>query len=323
MITNSLYRDIMSDYDRIQTKNRHLLEQRKEEIHAKFPLYKELDQSVSALCLMQGRKMLAGDTAALAQMKQELRSIVEQKKSILKDNGYRDDYLDPIYDCSDCQDTGYLKDNQRCHCLKSRISGALSELSGLSKLIKTENFDHLSTEYYEGEDLSRFEITVQKAKKFVSDFSSDYHNLLFYGTVGTGKSFLSCCIAKELLDEGYQVLYFSSRTLFDKIAEYTFSAKDKEALSQFYENLYGCDLLIIDDLGTEIVNSFVSSELFSCVNERHCQKRATIINSNISLEELSTHYSERLFSRITSNFELLKFTGKDIRMYKKRLANRK
>jgi DNA replication protein DnaC len=141
--------------------------------------------------------------------------------------------------------------------------------------------------------------------------------------VGTGKSFLSCCIARELLDAGKSVKYFSAGALFDKISDLTFRSKEKETRSYFYQELYDCDLLIIDDLGTELVNAFVASELFDCLNERHLREKATIISSNISLEELRDHYSERIFSRITSHFELLKFTGPDIRMYKKRIANRK
>ena len=206
--------------------------------------------------------------------------------------------------------------------MKQKIAHYLYEQSGLENLLETENFSHLSTAYYQGEDLARFKKTVQNARKFVSDFSSHYHNLLFYGTVGTGKSFLSCCIAKELLDAGYCVLYFSACSLFDRISEYTFGSKDRENLAQFYQDLYACDLLIIDDLGTELSNGFVASELFTILNERHLRKRSTIISSNISLEELSEHYSERLFSRITSNYELFKFTGSDIRIQKK-LSGRK
>ena len=271
---------------------------------------------------MQGRKLLSGDKQALDDMKKQLHALSAQKQQMLKEHGYPADYLEPVYDCPDCQDTGYLPDHSKCHCMKQKIAHYLYEQSGLENLLETENFSHLSTDYYQGEDLARFKKTVLNARKFVSDFSSHYHNLLFYGTVGTGKSFLSCCIAKELLDAGYCVLYFSACSLFDRISEYTFGSKDRENLAQLYQDLYACDLLIIDDLGTELSNGFVASELFTILNERHLRKRSTIISSNISLEELSEHYSERLFSRITSNYELFKFTGSDIRIQKK-LSGRK
>ena len=317
MITNTQHRAIITEYDRIQAKNRHLLTLRKEEIYAKIPEYKEISDSISTLCIAQGKKMLLGDEGALSEMKAQLHALTAKKADLLASYGYPADYLDPIYDCPDCQDTGYLPDNSHCHCMKQRMIYHLYEQSGLMKLLETENFDHLSMEYYDGEDRVKFEKAVQNAKKFIEDFGSHYRNLFFCGTVGTGKSFLSCCIAKEVMDRGYSVIYFSANALFQKIAEYTFTTKDKEALAQFKNDLLGCDLLIIDDLGTESVNSFVTAELFHCLNERHLHRRSTIISSNLTIEELRDYYSERLFSRMISNYDFLKFTGNDIRKYKK------
>ena len=207
MITNFQFKAITADYEKIQNKNRHILLQRKEEIYARIPAYQELEQQISSLCIMQGRKLLSGDKQALDDMKKQLHVLSAQKQQLLKEHGYPADYLDPVYDCPDCQDTGYLPDHSKCHCMKQKIAHYLYEQSGLENLLETENFSHLSTDYYQGEDLTRFKKTVQNARKFVSDFSSHYRNLLFYGTVGTGKSFLSCCIAKELLDAGYCVHY--------------------------------------------------------------------------------------------------------------------
>lgn len=317
MITNTQHRAIITEYDRIQTKNRHRLQERKEEVYARIPQYKDISDSISSLCIAQGRKMLLGDTQALEEMKQQLRELTLKKAALLKEHGYPEDYLEPIYDCPDCQDSGYLPDNSRCHCMKQRMICHLYEQSGLMKLLETENFDHLSMEYYDGEDRVKFEKAVQSARKFIEDLGSHYRNLFFCGTVGTGKSFLSCCIAKEVMDKGYSVIYFSASALFQKISEYTFAMKDKEALAQFKNDLLGCDLLIIDDLGTESVNSFVTSELFNCLNERHLRQRSTIISSNLTIEELRDYYSDRLFSRMISNYDFLKFTGKDIRKYKK------
>ena len=154
----------------------------------------------------------------------------------------------------------------------------------------------------------------------MQNFKEDYHNLFFYGTVGTGKSFLSGCIAKELLETGNSVIYFSASGMFELLAMYSFDAV-KESLYGLYDDLYDCDLLIIDDLGTEITNNFVTSQLFSCLNQRHLRQKATLISTNISLEELRDRYSDRIFSRITSSFTLCKLTGPDIRILKRRMAN--
>ena len=169
----------------------------------------------------------------------------------------------------------------------------------------------------------RFETAAKASKKFVEDFKFDYQNLFFYGTVGTGKSFLSGCIAKELLDSGHSVIYFSAAGLFDLLAKATFETGNKDRLIRLQQDLSQCELLIIDDLGTEMTNSFVASSLFSILNERHLASRATIISTNLSLEELRDRYSDRTFSRISSNFKLYKLSGTDIRMYKKRIAHRK
>jgi DNA replication protein DnaC len=158
---------------------------------------------------------------------------------------------------------------------------------------------------------------VQICQSFIKLFDKDYQNLFFYGTVGTGKSFLSCCVAKELMDRGSLVIYFSSSQLFDTLSKSTFDKDSKEAISGISEDICDCDLLIIDDLGTELTNSFVSSQLFSCLNNRHLRKKSTIITTNLSLGELRDRYSDRIFSRITSNYKVCKLTGHDIRMLKK------
>ena len=105
------------------------------------------------------------------------------------------------------------------------------------------------------------------------------------------------------------------------LARYSFDYKEKDVLQDFYEDIYGCDLLIVDDLGTEITNNFVASQLFSCLNERNLRQKSTIISTNLSLEEIRDRYSDRIFSRITSSFSLCKLTGPDIRIYKKRFPN--
>lgn len=187
----------------------------------------------------------------------------------------------------------------------------------------TENFGSLSYDYYAGEDLEKFTRAVQICQNFVKTFNKGYRNLFFYGTVGTGKSFLSCCIAKELIDQGNLVIYFSASQLFDILSKSTFDKDSAEAASGISDDICDCDLLIIDDLGTELTNSFVSSQLFACLNNRHLRKKATIITTNLSLGELRDRYSDRIFSRITSNYDICKLTGRDIRMLKKTAATNK
>ena len=324
-LTNAQYNFIMKGYEQTRDRNRHLAQQRRLEVYAKLPEYGKLDESVGELSVAQARLLLNGDEEALTRLRSSLKDISRRKKELLQSAGYPADYLEPIYDCPDCKDTGYLDSEdglrRKCHCFRRQELNILYEQSHIRDMIASENFSTLSYEYYQGEDLLRFENCVKLCHNFVQNFKQDYHNLFFYGTVGTGKSFLSGCIAKELLQNGYSVIYFSSSGLFDSLARYSFDAKAKEALSGFYDDLFSCDLLIIDDLGTEMTNTFVSSQLFSVLNERHLRKKSTIISTNLSLEELRDRYSDRVFSRITSHFDLCKLTGPDIRMYKKRMQN--
>ena len=321
-LTNSQYDSIIREYEKTQIKNRHLLEKRFEEVHKSIPQYKEIEDTISSLCVSQGKKMLSGDDHALSELKEILKEKAESKSELLLKNGFPKNYLEPLYECQDCQDTGYIN-GEKCHCLKQAIISLLYEQSNIKEMIANENFENLSYSFYKVDDLNRFKNAVDASKKFIQDFNLDYHNLFFYGTVGTGKSFLSGCIAKELIEKGHSVIYFSASGLFEILSKNVFDYKNKEELNHLYDDLYNCELLIIDDLGTELTNNFVASSLFSCLNERHLRKHATIISTNLSLEELSIRYSERIFSRITSNFDLFKLSGQDIRMYKKRTANRK
>ena len=318
-LSNQQYESIMKGYEAVRTRNRHLLEERLRRVYSYLPEYKQLDQSVGAVSVAYGRKLLE-DGECLSDLHQALSEIRLKKRDLLLSAGFPEDYLDPIYDCPDCQDTGYLVgQNQKCHCLRDQEINLLYEQSNIRGMIRQENFSTLSFEYYEGEDRKRFQEAVRICLDFTQNFGKDYQNLFFYGTVGTGKSFLSGCIAYELLKSGHSVIYFSASGLFDTLARYSFDTKEKENLFPFYQDLYGCDLIIIDDLGTEVTNSFVTSQLFACLNERALRRKSTIISTNLSLEELRDRYSDRIFSRLTSNYILCKLTGPDIRIYKKRM----
>jgi len=321
-LTNSQYDTIIKGFEAKQTKNRRLLEERTAYVYSHVEGYKELDKSVSSISIAQGKKLLNGDDNALAELKCTIRELTERKKQLLLLAGLPADYLEPVYDCPDCKDTGYIN-GIKCHCFKQAVITMLYEQSGIRDMLESENFSSLSYEYYQGEDLARFKNTVLTCKNFINNFNSDYHNLFFYGTVGTGKSFLSGCVAKELIENGHSVIYFSAAGLFDTLSKFKFDYKNADELHKEYEDLFQCDLLIIDDLGTEYTNNLVNSELFSLINDRHLRQKAVIISTNLSLEDFRNRYSDRIFSRITSNYEICKITGPDIRMYKKRQQNRK
>lgn len=321
-LTNSQYDAIMREYEYRQTKNRRLLRERTEFIYKNVDGYRELAESIAAISVSQGRKLLEGDDYALEDLRASLRSLSSMKEQLLTGAGFPADYLAPVYDCPDCRDTGYI-DGAKCHCFKQAVIDMLYEQSGIRDMLEKENFSTLSYDYYQGEDLERFLKTVNACRNFINSFDSDYQNLFFYGTVGTGKSFLSGCIAKELIESGHSVIYFSAAGLFETISRNMFDYKNKDDVLSFNGDLRDCDLLIIDDLGTEYHKAAAPSVLFSLLNQRHLNKKSTVISTNLSLEDLLNRYSDRVFSRITNQYSICKFTGPDIRTFKKRLQNRK
>lgn len=320
-LTNSQYNTIMRAYEEKQRIARHKLENNTETVYQKIPAYEDLDKQVASISIEQGRKLLAGEPNAMTDLRRRLKEISTKKAALLRENGFPEDFLTPIYECKECQDTGYIA-NKKCSCFRAAQINLIYEQSHIKNLLQTENFSALSYDYYAGEDLEKFTKAVQICQNFVKTFCLDYRNLFFYGTVGTGKSFLSCCVAKELMDQGSLVIYFSAAQLFDTLSKSTFDKESKEASSGISDDICDCDLLIIDDLGTELTNAFVSSQLFACLNNRHLRKKSTVITTNLSLGELRDRYSDRIFSRITSNYEVCKLTGRDIRMQKKTAANK-
>lgn len=314
-LTNTQYDRIFRQYEEKQRISRLETEKRHAAVYERIPKFRELEDTVASLSVAQGKKLLSGDADALDTLHGDLAKLKEQKKQLLLDSGFPADYLDPVFSCPDCQDTGYIN-REKCHCFRQAEIALLYEQSGIQDLLKQNNFELLSYEYYTGEALVLFQNAVKTCRSFIKNFNSDYHNLFFYGTVGTGKSFLSCCVAKELMDQGCSVIYFGATGLFDLLSDAAFHTKNRDERQNAYADLYQCDLLIIDDLGTELTNQFTSSQLFSLLNERHLGKKSTLISTNFTLAQLRDRYSDRIFSRITSNFDVCRLAGEDIRMYK-------
>ncbi len=321
-LTNAQYDTIIQGYNRRRLDSRKLLEERTREIYDKLPEYKNLDELTATLSVQQGKKNILGESNALDELKDILEDLNRQKKLILTGAGYSVNYLDPVYTCSYCKDTGFI-DGEKCHCFKQAMLNMLYEQSNIREVLLNESFDDISYAYQQGEDLTRLQNAVAKARNFTENFDLDYQNLLFYGTVGTGKSFLSNCIANALIEKGHSVIYFSAGDLFAKLSEFAFRKNGKDSGTNPYEDIYNCDLLALDDLGTELTNSFVVSQLFTCLNERHLRRKSTVISTNLPLEDLRDRYSDRIFSRIISNYDICKLSGQDVRIYKKRMTNRK
>lgn len=322
-LTNSQYDQIMRTYERKQRDARLALEQEKAALYAAVPALKELDDQIAAFSVSQARLLLAGDTGALETLKSRLAQAREKRARLLAAAGCPSGGPQLRYDCPDCRDTGYIG-RERCHCFKQAAIDLLYTQSNIKTILESENFDTLTLDYYSDRPvdpstgrspLDNARIALKACRSFVEQFDSAFQNLFFYGSTGVGKTFLSNCVAKALIDSGHSVLYFTSFQLFNILEESKFHG-DADAKRQ-QNDLFTCDLLIIDDLGAELSNSFSVSQLFLCLNERLLGRRSTVISSNLDLDKLFSTYSERSFSRIISSYMLLKLTGEDIRLKKR------
>ena len=325
-LTNAQYDEIMRGYDKRQLQNKYIHDKRIEEAYRKAPRLREIDSEIASASVRQAYKLMDGDDNALAALRLAIEDYKEERAALLSTLGYPLDYFEPIYTCPDCHDTGYI-DGQKCHCFKQAIINTVYSQSNIREILSRENFSTLSFDYYSDEQknpatglsaLATAKLAVTNCHEFIDNFENKPKNIFFYGNTGVGKTFLSHCIAKELMDSAYSVIYFTAAGLFDILAENTFGKRqDKD--SDVFEHIYDCDLLIIDDLGTELPNSFTVSQLFICLNERILRQKSTIISTNLALEDIKSIYSERTFSRISSNYTILRITGDDIRIQKKLL----
>jgi len=322
-LTNSQYDSIIRIYDYERMNNKRILDERREYVYSHVNGFKELDEAIIDASVESARKRIAGNADPCDDLHEKIDSYKKQKAELLRNAGISEDYLDPIYTCPDCKDTGYI-DGSKCHCFIKRETDILYDRSNIRDFIKNNNFSLLTYEYHSGESLEQLKNAVSRLKDLIDNFENDKKSFLLYGTVGTGKSFLSGCVAKELIEKGYNCIYYSSVSLFETIAKGTFHPEngDRADLYNLYDYLYNCDLLIVDDLGTENINSFVASKLFALLNERIIRQKSTIISTNLSLEQIRDIYSDRIFSRIVNSFEIIKLTGDDIRI-RKTIAQRK
>lgn len=320
MIARTAFEKILKEYDEKQLKAARELRERREQIERLVPRLSEIESKIAGLSVSEAiarisKSELPGD------YREKLSSLRREKAEALALAGFSEADLAETYECSKCKDTGFIG-SDLCSCFRERITDVLYDQSNIKEILKEENFDTFSFRFYpKGESLNSAESAFKRARDFVDNFAFTDESLFITGATGVGKTFLTNCIAKALLDQGYLVVYLSAIRLFDILSDATFgSAKNgtEGASSEFIrKNIYDCDLLIIDDLGTEMVNSFTATQLFQCINERILKKKHTVISTNLSLKQLQENYSERVVSRIANKYTLIKLLGNDIRMIKK------
>lgn len=330
-LTNSQYDAIMREYSERQSANRQLLLARREEIAKHIPEITDIDRQI-AECSMEFAAAALGENVSAdnqpekyfsaADLSRSISQLSLRKKELLAAAGYPENYLEPIYDCADCQDTGYI-DNEKCRCFNKAVTKLLYARTNAKNICKDETFETFSLEKYSRElkdagtgwsSYDQMKSILEIARKFAENFDTGtaVKNLLFYGDTGLGKTFLANCIANELMKSCHSVICLSAIELFDICSRNEFG-KDEDT-DELVREISDCDLLIIDDLGTELSNSFTNSRLFYFINGRILKDKSTVISTNLTPDKLMARYSDRIFSRIIHSYKMLKFFGNNIRL---------
>jgi len=321
-----LIAEIETEYEELRQNNAIDLQRRKTAVFAKVPRLEEIDAEIKSLGLKLYKIAISGGDvkSQIDELRQKQKKLLISKKALLIENDFSPDELSERYHCKLCKDTGSV-DAKPCTCYKKRLIEKAYEQSNLSAQLTHQSFDTFDMSLYSDETDERYGVSpkehikriVNICKEFVHDFEKTDTNLLFWGEPGLGKTFLSTCIAKELIAKNHSVIYETAYKTFSMLEDLKFKRNDVNDKLKFkVDKLYSCDLLILDDLGSEFSTQYTTAAFFDIINSRLIAGKKTVINTNLSIEELKKKYGERVISRLYGCFLVIQFIGSDIRIDK-------
>lgn len=323
----------LKEYEQKRINSELDLEKRKQKLYSLIPRLSEIEKELNSFAIFTAKNILNNPkNSNLEKLNEKIELLKAEKIEILKRNNLTLDYLKPFYDCSICKDTGFVLDknynSHMCNCLKQKILDHAYNNSNMQNL-NFENFNTFNPIIFSNKvDFEKYKQNIsprnniynikEKAIEFIKDFDKkDTKNLLFTGNTGLGKSFISNCIAAELLKNNKTVLYQTSPILLENVIEYKMN-KNKNTENNILKTALSVDLLIIDDLGTEPINSMTLSELFTILNTRLLNSNTkTLISTNLGINEIFKFYEERIGSRIAGYYDIYYFFGEDLRLKQK------
>ena len=305
--------------DRESENRQHLAE-----AYEKVPRIRQIDILLRRTMAMAAQAVFAsgGDVQAAMQEAKEQNLALQQERAWLIDTNFEEGFLDESPICDRCGGSGYIGSTM-CECLtelcRQEQKKELTLLSG-----GKESFSQFRLDYYPdrvdpklgASPRAIMERNFRACRTYAASFSQNSGNLLFIGGTGLGKTFLSACIARAVADKGYSVIYETASHLFNKLEQAKFNPSEENRHEA--EKFNACDLLIVDDLGTEMPGQFVTAALYTLLNDRILAGKPMVISTNLNVEEMSRRYSPQIASRLHGSFSQLIFVGEDIRILKNR-----
>ncbi|MBP3375708.1 MAG: ATP-binding protein [Clostridia bacterium] len=309
------YARIKEEYDGKYLRAEAAAKLRRAEIHAALPEIEEIDRKLRLTGLRIFEATMRSDKAELERINQENSSLMAKRAEIMTEAGFAPDYTEIKYECEECGDTGTV-DNRMCKCMRKKLIEAGIKSSGMSELIKKQSFENFSLDYYKQnpENYRRMSAILDVMKKYAESFSPETSgNIAMFGGTGLGKTHLSSAVAAVLIENGNDVYYTSATNMFADFEEKRFGSSASYDVTGDVSQYFSCDLLIIDDLGAEMINQFTVSCLYNVINTRINRKKPTMLSTNLTQEEFKKKYWDRISSRVIGEYLVLPFFGEDIR----------
>lgn len=301
---------------------------RREEIRRALPEIERIERDMAATALSVARVVVLEPSLAeerVAALREENLALQQRRTEMLQSIGFPADYLAEQHGCPICRDSGYVG-ARMCECLRDLLKKAAYSQLGAVSQAKACGFDNFSLHYYPSQPVDesgiipreRMEQIYAFCREYAAKFAPGAESLLLLGRTGLGKSHLSLAIARTITELGYGVVYTPVQKLMDRLESEKFSrGENREQYLDNMEFVLGCDLLVLDDLGTEFYTQFTAAVLYNIINSRLVENRPTIISTNLELGQIEEKYSQRMVSRLICSYNALKFYGKDIRFIKK------
>ena len=293
---------------------------RRAEIHLAIPEVAEIDRALGRTGLSLMEASMQGEDvqvriAAVRKTNEELRHV---RAELLISHGYPADYTEVRYECPLCNDSGFV-DTKMCICMKKKLVEAGFEASGMGNLLREQSFENFDLTYYQNDPAAhrRMEQILARMRLYTESFEAGKSgNLVLFGGTGLGKTHLSSAVARGVIERGCDVFYVSAVSMLSDFERERFGNSAGGETGVGTDRYFSCDLLIIDDLGTEVNNQFTTSVLYNVINTRLNRRQSTVINTNLTQDEFRKRYWDRITSRVLGEYTVLPFIGTDVRAQK-------